>query len=92
MEFFIGSRTCDLPACSIVPQPTTLLHASGKTTVIQLLQVTFLCILVVSIMLHCSAVGRRACLRSVKPALSVEMFIQIFNSAEGLELLVGGYI
>jgi hypothetical protein len=24
---FFGSRNCDLPACSIVPQPTTLLHA-----------------------------------------------------------------
>jgi hypothetical protein len=24
----IGTRTCDLPACSIVPQPTTLPHAN----------------------------------------------------------------
>jgi hypothetical protein len=23
----IGNQTCDLPACSIVPQPTALLHA-----------------------------------------------------------------
>jgi hypothetical protein len=26
----IGTRTCDLPACSIVPQPTTLPHAPSR--------------------------------------------------------------
>jgi hypothetical protein len=27
----IGTRTRDLPACSIVPQPTTLLHINMST-------------------------------------------------------------